>query len=209
MKVKPIFIYLGVFLVFIAAVIFFSNTVKESDNTKRVDPHAQMPEDDIHSGMKSQSDSDLPSKSNVMDEVALRLKELRAAVDKSPKDTLKIREYADMLTMAHKLDEALEYYNKILSADPKRIDILLQLTFVHFNKGDLDKAMKYNNNVLGIDKNNLIGNYNLGAIYFAKGETKKALSIWKELSEKYPKTEVGHIAQQAVKHIEQMPQQTK
>jgi tetratricopeptide (TPR) repeat protein len=208
MKVKPVFVYLGVFIVFIAAVIFFSNTTKNSNTPSAINPQAKMPDDDIHGKMKSQGNGDSPNKSNVMKEAVDKINNLKAGVEKNPNDTLKAREYADVL-IAHKPDEAIKLYERILKADPKRVDILLQLTFVYFNQGNIDKAEEYNSKVLMIDKNNLFAQYNLGGLAQARGNDKKAASIWQELAKKYPQTEIGRMAGEVAKQVGQKTSSTK
>lgn len=202
MKLKPIYIYLTIFVVFIISIVLFSNSTKKSNLTDNQQMNGQMPEDDVHKNLKSQGNGDAPSASNVMKEAIERMNKLKEEVNKNPNDTLKLREYADMLTLAHKPDEAIEYYSKILKFDPKRIDVLLQLTYVYFNKGDLDKALEYTNKALQVDKNNLIANYNLGAVLNAKGDKRQAIIIWKNLAQKYPNTDVGHIAKESAKQLE-------
>jgi tetratricopeptide (TPR) repeat protein len=127
---------------------------------------------------------------------------LKIAVEKNPNDTTKVREYADMLAV-HNSEEAIKLYERIIKVDPKRVDILLQLTFTYYNTGNLDKATEYNNKVLSVDKNNLYAQYNMGGLAQAKGDNKKAIAIWKDIAKKYPNTEVAHIAEQAAKQLEQ------
>lgn len=196
MKIKPLYIYLIVFVAFIIAIIIFSNY----NSTDKVTASANMPEDDIHKGMMS--DEQNPSKSNVMSSAKEQLEELRLAYEKNPNDTLHIREFADMLTMSHQYERAIELYTKILSVDPKRIDAHLQLTFVHFNNGDLDKAAESTNKILAINKDHQIANYNSGAIEAAKGNNNKAKEIWQSLMKKYPNSEIAHIAEQSLKQLE-------
>lgn len=106
-----------------------------------------------------------------------------------------------MLTMAHQTSTAIELYEKLLKVDSKRIDALLQLTFLHFNEGKLDIAEEYTNRILKIDNNHQIGTYNLGAIAATKGDNKKAKTIWEGLVKKFPKTEIAHIAEESLKHL--------
>jgi len=204
MKVKPIYIYLGVFVVFVIALIYFSNKAKESV-TSNTQINPEMPEDDMHGKMNPHNKDEMPSKSNVMKEAVERMNALKTEVDKKPNDTMKVREYADMLTFAHKMDEALVLYEKLLRIDPKRVDVLLQLTFIHFNKGDFVKAEDCTNKILQFDNNSLVAKYNLGAIYQAKGDSKRAKEIWQDLARRYPQTEVGKTAEQSLKQIEQQP----
>lgn len=208
MKVRPIFIYLGVFIVFVMAVVFFSKTTQRSNSASEINTQAQMPNDDIHSKMKSQGNGDMPSKSNVMQDAIEKINSLKVAVEKNPNDTASVREYADVL-LAHKPDEAIKLYEKVLKADPRRTDILLQLTFVYFNQGDVKKADEYNTKVLTIDDNNLIAKFNVGGLAQAKGDEKKARAVWQDLVNKYPQTEVGKLAANIIKQLDQKPVQMK
>ncbi|TSA30351.1 MAG: hypothetical protein D4R68_00915 [Ignavibacteriales bacterium] len=203
MKIKPIYIYLAVFVIFIAAVLFFSNAAKNSNTARELNPNAQIPSDDVHKGMAQQGNGDMPSKSNVMKEAVEKMNALKAAVEKNPNDTLKVREYAEMV-QAHDPDEAIKLYENILKVGPKRIDLILELTFLYFSKGDLKKAEEYNNKVLNLDKTNMIANYNLGGLAQAKGDFQKAKSIWLDLAKKYPNTQIGHMAGELAKQLDQM-----
>jgi len=201
MKFKPIYVYAGVIVVFILAIVFFSDITKKGNTQATVSEGAQMPDDDIHGGMRSRGNGGMPGKDNVMQEMLEKMNALKLAVEKNPNDTAKVREYAD-LQMTHNPEESIKLYERILKIDPKRIDILLQLTFTHYNIGDVDKAVEYNNKVLSIDRNNLFAQYNVGGLAQVKGDNKKAIAIWKELARKNPNTEVAHIAEQAAKQLE-------
>lgn len=201
MKFKPIYVYLGVIVVFIVAIVFFSGITKKSNNTVSFNEGAQMPDDDVHGSMRSRGNGEMPGKENVMQEMKEKMNALKMAIEKNPNDTTKVREYAD-LQIAHNPEEAIKLYERILKIDSKRTDILLQMTFTYYNIGDIDKSIEYNNKVLSIDKNNLFAQYNVGGLAQAKGDNKKAISIWKEIVKKYPKTEVAHIAEQAAKQLE-------
>jgi tetratricopeptide (TPR) repeat protein len=201
MKVKPIYIYLGVFVIFVAALIYFSNTANKSNQAKAIDPNSQMPNDDVHKGMGTQKE-EAPSKSNLREEALAKMESVKKEYEKNPNDTLKIREYADMMA-PHKPNEAIPLYEKILKQDPKRKDILYQLTFMCSQMGALQQAEDYNNKILSMDKNDPIANYNLAGIYQAKGDTKKAKVIWQDIAKKYPNTDLGHMADGLVKQLDQ------
>ena len=200
MKLKPIYIYLGAFVVFVVALIIFSQVAKDSGTAQPLSSNAQAPNDDIHSGMRSREGGG-PSKNDVMKDAVDKMNQLKAEVESNPGDTAKVRLLADMLS-AHEPDQAISYYEKILKVDSKRTDILLQLTFSYYHKGDLKKAVEYNNKVLAIDKNNLYALYNSGGLAQAGGDNQKAIKIWKDIAAKYPKSEVGHIALEASKQLE-------
>lgn len=195
MKVKPIYIYLVIFVAFVIGVIIFSSTGgSEKEATDK------MPDDAIHQGIPGNDDN--PSQSNVMESAKKKLEELKIAYEKNPGDTLKAREYADMLTMAHQSEKAIVIYQKILKVDSKRIDAMVQLTFLFYNKGDLDKAEEYTNMVLKIDKNHQLGLFNLGAVAQAKGDNAKAKKIWQDVVKRFPKSEVARIAEESLKQLE-------
>ncbi|PKL81574.1 MAG: hypothetical protein CVV24_14540 [Ignavibacteriae bacterium HGW-Ignavibacteriae-3] len=201
MKLKPVYVYLGVFILFIAAVVYFSSTTKNSNKSVDINSQAQMPDDDIHGKMKSQGNGDMPSRENLMAGAVEKINNLKSDYEKNPNDTLKIRSYADVL-IAHKPEEALKLYEKILKVDPKRIDILLQMTYMTFNQGDVKKAEEFNNRALTLDPNNLIARFNTAGLAQANGDEKKAKLIWKELAAKNSDTEVGRIASELLKQMD-------
>ncbi len=208
MKIKPLYIYLGIFVVFVAAVIFFSRTTKQSNPNMNSNSAAQMPDDDVHGKMKSQGNGDSPSKSNLMADAAEKINKIKSEYEKNPNDTSKVFKYAEVL-IGHNPDEAIKLYEKILKVGPKRIDVLLQLTYVSFNMGDVKKAEEYNSKVLSIEPNNLIAKFNVGGLAQAKGDENKAKAVWQELSSKYPQTEVGKIATELIKQMSQPAAKTK
>jgi tetratricopeptide (TPR) repeat protein len=202
MKIKPLYIYLILFVAFIVGIIIFSNYGSTSGSQTEISQ--QLPDDDIHRGMGG--DGEMPSGSNVTSDARQRLEEYKSKYEKNPNDTLNAREFADLLKMAHQQEKAIEIYERILEKDSKRIDILLELTFLYFNLGNLDKAENYTNNILKIDKDHQLGNYNSGAIAASKGDKAKARSIWQGLVKKYPNSEIGQIAEQSIIQLEKTNQ---
>lgn len=201
MKIKPLYIYLILFASFVIGVIVFTNISSSNSNDNKTNT---IPDDEIHRGMGS--DGEMPSGTNVMEDARKKLEELKLSYEKNPDDTLKIKEYAEMLKFAHQTDKSIELYEKILKKDPNRIDVLLELTFLYFNNGNLDKAEEFTNNILKIDKDHQIGTYNLGAIAASRGDNAKAKSIWQGLAKKYPNSEIALIAQQSIMELEKANQ---
>jgi tetratricopeptide (TPR) repeat protein len=201
MKIKPLYIYLILFASFVIGVIVFTNISSSSSNDNKIN---KIPDDEIHRGMGS--DGEMPSGTNVMEDARKKLEELKLSYEKNPDDTLKIKEYAEMLKFAHQTDKSIELYEKILKKDPNRIDVLLELTFLYFNNGNLDKAEEFTNTILKIDKDHQIGTYNLGAIAASRGDNAKAKSIWQGLVKKYTNTEIALIAQQSIMELEKANQ---
>lgn len=202
MKIKPIYIYLIAFAAFIISVVIFSSRAQDS-NINKQNPHGEMPNDEIHKGI-SKNITDMPSKSNVTKEAIEKLNQLKNEYEKNPNDTLKTRRYADMLVLSHQADKAIELYEKILKVDPKRIDLMLHLTFLYFNKGELDRAEDYTNRVMNINKNFPLAMYNMGVVSMMKGNSQKAKFYWNELIKKEPESKLAQNAKEMLKSLEKM-----
>ena len=194
MKIKPLYIYLGVFIAFIAAFIIFSGDGSKSSVTEP--STSQMPNDDIHKGIGTDGN---PSSSNVNEATKKKFEALKAAYESNPSDTANAKQYADWLSMAHNPDKALEIYENILKVGPKRTDIMLEMTFLYFNRSDMDKAESITKKILQIDPKNRFAEYNLGAIAGEKGDKAKAKEIWQRVIKKYPNTEVAGYSAEGIK----------
>ncbi len=196
MKFKPLYAYLGLVVTLIVLLVVF--TQKNNSNSTADVSNQELPNDDIHKGLKNGGS---PNRSNVSADIIRKMEELKKSVEENPNDTLKLKEYADFLTEAHKPDEAVKYYQKILKVNPKRTDILFSLAFIYYNKQDYDKSGELTNQILSYDKNNVLALYNLGAIAATKGDNEKAREVWNELIEKYPNSEAAKAAQQSLNSL--------
>jgi len=189
MKFKPLYFYGAVFLtVVIILIIVSQQTGTENTQPEEISTKQNLPDDDIHNPFKSDG---APNKDNVSQGFLHKLEMLKKAIDANPQDTTKMREYADLLSAAHKQKEAIEYYKKILSIDPKRTDILFSLSFIYYSLGEFDKAEELTQKILVIKPNNLNAQYNLGAIAATRGDKEKAREIWEKIVKQYPNEEVG------------------
>ena len=200
MKIKSLYIY-GVAIILVIAIILITSTDKTEINNEIInDPNAAIPQDDNHKGLSNNKGSG-PSKSDVKPEFWENLDKIGQEVEANPKDTLKLRKYAELLSMAHQTDKALEQYEKILNMDPKRVDILLSEGLLYFNEGKYDKAEEVTNRVLKIDKNHREAEFNLGVIAASQGEKEEARKIWTKLVENNPGTEAAQFAEEALKKL--------
>ncbi len=202
MKIKPLYIYGTVFIA-IAVILFI---LIQQDNTPQVNnapadiANKEMPKDDIHKGLGGINEQ-APSSSNVSEQVKHEMEMLKKDADATPPDTLKMRKYADFIAAAHKQDEAITYYKKILKIDPKRLDILFSISYVYYLKHDYDSAEKYVNQILSRDKKNAQALYNLGAIAATKGNKQKAKDIWTKLIKDNPNNQVAKLAQSSLQQL--------
>jgi tetratricopeptide (TPR) repeat protein len=196
MKLKPLYIYIGVFVIaLIALVLFDSKNQPEISDLKSSSD--QMPNDEIHKGIEGKT----PSAGNVSESFKQKMNDLKEQVEANPNDTAKVKEYADLLSASHKPDEAIEQFESILAKDGKRIDILLPLVYLYFTKQNIPKAEEYTKRVLAINPNHAQAHYNLGALEATKGNSDKAKEIWEMIVKKYPNTEAAHIAEQSLKQL--------
>lgn len=199
MKFKLAYLYFVLAIGVIVTLFILSgkNTGNAPDNTVT---NEQIPDDDVHKGMQEPTKGN-PSKGNVNADVYQKMAELKKEADANPKDTSKIKTYADFMTAAHKPEDALPYYEKILKVDPKRVDILFDLAMINYNHQDFDKAEDYTQRILKNDKNNTQAMYNLGAIAASKGEKERAKEIWNKLVSDYPNEEVTKLARSSLEKL--------
>jgi tetratricopeptide (TPR) repeat protein len=197
-NIKPIYIY-GAGII-IAALVFILLSQKDASDAAKNSSDAankQMPNDAIHKGLGGKQ----PGKDNVMEEVKQHLAMLKKAVDESPNDTVKIKQYAEFLAAAHNQDEALIYYNKILNVNPKRLDVLFSIAYIHYMKQEFPEAEKYLGKIISYDKNNVQAYYNLGAVAASKGDKVKAKEIWTKLIKDFPKGQITELAKKSMNEI--------
>ena len=197
MKFKPIYLY-GIVAVAVVVILFVfsqSNSLKEKTNVDIT--NQEMPTDEIHKKLNNGVMQN-PSISNVSEEVKHKIDVMKKYVDANPSDTLKIREYADFLAAAHKPDEALMYYQKIIDKDKKRRDIYFSLTFIYYTKGDLVKAEEISYQMLKLFPGDPMVNYNIGAIEATKGNKDKAREIWTKLIQDNPDDPTSELAKNSL-----------
>jgi tetratricopeptide (TPR) repeat protein len=191
--------YPAFFLILLVGVVLVTQFEKEKTKTPLSSVQdKQMPMDDVH---KNMGNADAPTRANVNENFRKQLENLKQKIEVNPKDTLALREYADLLNEGHKPLEAIQYYEKILSFNPKRTDVLFNLSIIYFNNKDLNKAEEFTNRILSFDKNNDQAHYNIGAISAAKGDREKARTIWEDLIKKYPGSPTAILAASSLERL--------
>jgi len=198
MNIKPLYLYGGIAVVAIAFLIFF--TTKEDNEIPVNINQKEMPEDDIHKGLENPVQNP-PGKENVSGEIKHQMEKLKEEVEANPGDTLKVREYADLLAAAHRSEEAVIYYYTILNINPRRTDILNKLAFIYFTKNDFGKASDLISKILLYEPDNTEAMYNLGAIAATSGNKTEAKEKWEELIKKYPNSDESKLAENSLKKL--------
>jgi tetratricopeptide (TPR) repeat protein len=199
MKFKPIYLY-G--LVIIIAVVTLIIVIQSSDEGTKTDnmTNKQMPDDNVHKNL-GHGMMQNPSGANVSEEVKQKLDSMKKEVELNPTDTVKIREYADLLAAAHRPDEAISYYERIIEKDKTRKDIYFAITFVYYNQKDLVKAEEVTREMSRLFPDDAMVNYNLGAIEATKGNKEKAREIWNKLIKDYPNDKTSELAKNSLNRL--------
>jgi len=181
MKFKSLYLYLAVG---VAVVVFFVTTLvfqnAQKNNEASAGSNKEIPAENIN-GFQGERG---PSGENVSPEFEQKLNELKSEADKSPGDTARLRAYADFIGAAHRTDEAIEVYEKILKIYPRRSDIRMIVASLYYSKQDFTKSEICLNSVLSYEKNNYQAMFNLGVIAAVKGNNDKAKKIWEDLLKK-------------------------
>jgi tetratricopeptide (TPR) repeat protein len=201
MKFKPIYLY-GL-LIATAVVVLFIISQQNSNGTRTtgLNQSQNIPDDEVHQQLNNQG-SNRPSKENISESYKQKLAELKTAVEKNPEDTLAIREFADFLAASHKMDEAINYYEKILTKDNKRTDIYFSLSLIYYRKNDFLKAEDQNKKVLTYDLQNQMALYNIGAIAATQGDLNKAKNFWDQVLKINPQSETGKLAAESLEKLQ-------
>ena len=199
MKFKPIYLYGLVAAIAIITLIIVSQTTGDEKVVGDIS-NKEMPMDDVHKNL-NKGMMDNPTGANVSEEVKHKLDVMKKDVDANPNDTLNIREYADFLAAAHKPDDAIVYYQKILDKDKKRKDVYFALTFVYYNQKNLVKAEEVTRVMYNLFPNDPMVNYNLGAIEATKGNKDKAREIWNNLVKNHPNDKTSELAKNSLNKL--------
>lgn len=199
MKFKPLYFYSIIAVAVLIILLIFSRS-DNSTGTMNVnnESNQNIPNDEIHNQLNK---GDVPGKDNVSESFKHRMEMLKKAVDENPGDTLKLLEYANLLASAHMQRQSVEYYQKILSIDPNRTDVLFALSFVYYTLGEFTNAEEQTSRILTIDPENINALYNLGAISASMGDKEKAKEIWQKLADKYPDKDVGIKASNSIRKL--------
>jgi len=196
MKLKPIYLYGSVVVIAIITLVIVTLT-NQNEKTDVNITNKEMPMDDVHKNL-NKGMMDNPTSANVSEEVKHKLDVMKKDIDAHPNDTLKIREYADFLAAAHRPDEAIIYYQKVLDKDKNRKDIYFAITFVYYNQKNLVKAEEVTQKMYSLFPNDPMVSYNLGAIEATKGNKEKAREIWTKLIKDHPTDKTSELAKNSL-----------
>ena len=199
MKFKPIYLY-GLLAVVVVVILIIVSQTSKNEKVNVDITNKQMPMDEVHKNLNN-GIVENPTGSNVSEEVKHKLDVMKKEVESNPKDTLKLREYADFLAAAHRPEEALIYYQKILDKDKNRKDIYFEMTFIYYSQGNLIKAEEVTMQMLKLFPDDPMVNYNIGAIAATKGKKEKAREIWNKIIKEHPTDKTSELAKNSLNKL--------
>ncbi len=198
MKTKALYIYAGAIVIVLISILLFSQKTSDTLTEKEATENQKMPDDEIHNPHKGM---DMPSAENIRPDFMDRYKELKEIYAANPGDTASAREFASMLSQAHKKGQAIEIYLGILKINPERTDILMALAYEYYETKQLDNAEFTTMRILELNSSNTQALYNLGSIAIARGDTSKAMNIWQDLKRDYPASEAAEFAENSLSKL--------
>lgn len=191
MKTKAIYIYSGAIIIIILAIFLISQQPEESGVQDEIAENKEMPDDGVHN---PHNGMDIPNAQNIRPDFMERFNELKGITESNPEDTASAREYASMLSQAHRKGQAIEMYLKILKQDPERTDLLMALAYEYYETQQLENAEDVTNRIIDLNPDNSQAQYNLGSIAIARGDTSRARLVWEKLINNYPDSEAADVA---------------
>ncbi|MGE5410413.1 MAG: tetratricopeptide repeat protein [Clostridiales bacterium] len=120
-----------------------------------------------------------------------KINDLESAVKK---DTTN---YSSILELAHRLNDsgfyerAIPYYRMYLRANPKNVDVLVDLGVCFFELKQFDNAKAVMRKGWSINPRHQIANFNLGIVNFSAGQLDSAKIWWRRAIEIDPNSEIG------------------
>jgi tetratricopeptide (TPR) repeat protein len=202
-KLKPIYIYLIIIAVALITII----SISSSDEVNTTADLGNTPNDEVHNSIMQQGGE--PNGSNVNSEIFDRMKKYEEQITQNPSDTTTMKEYAELLFAAHKQEKAVELYEKILSADPNRIDILKMLSIIEFNNGNFIAAKAKIETILKLNPKDAEALYNMGVVETKVGDIQAARIQWENLLKFHPNTKMSDMAKESLARLAENNPQNK
>jgi tetratricopeptide (TPR) repeat protein len=191
---KKLYFMIAGLIVVVVVVIYLIPTSKKTEQAENGLPpgHPDM------SQMKG-DDKGGPNKNNVRQDFLQELSDLKAKVDaQKASDTTDVWKLARLLADAHKTDQSIAYFERVVKAAPRNTDVLLDMSVALFNLGKKNDALDATRKIMKIDPKNTIAMYNYGAILAEMGKNEEAKKAWQKLIDKFPASADAGRAKEAM-----------
>lgn len=122
------------------------------------------------------------------------LAQIKAEVEKDPKNVEQRVLLGNILYDAGKFGEAIPYYEQALKLDPKNADVMVDLGVSYRNVHRYDDALKYFQDALKAQPDKKQALFNIAIVYgIDKNDKAKGLEALKRFQEKYPDEPAGKM----------------
>lgn len=144
-----------------------------------------------------------PTGATIVPVDAAKVTELEGKVKANAKDTVAMRDLANIYFQAGEFANAATWTEKVVALEPENTDARLALGAATFNDGDAAAAEKQWREVLRLDPKNAEAHYDLGFLYLGQNppQVEKAEAEWAKVSELAPGSD---LAKTADAHLERL-----
>jgi len=137
-------------------------------------------------------------------------KPLLAQLNTTPNDPALLAKIGNIYYDTQQFQEAVNYYDRSLKADPKSSDVRTDRATAYFYLGDADRAINELENIVKTDPKHGQTMYNLGMIKWqAKGDVNGAVQSWEQLLKAVPnypeRAKVEQLIARAKEHTKIAP----
>ncbi len=120
-----------------------------------------------------------------------KISELKAIVERNPKDLDNLISLANLLHDSDLPAEAIIYYKKYLELNNKNADAMVDMAICYFNLGDNETAKKQINEAIKISPQHQKAYFNLGVIYLNEGNVKESNNYFQKCFDINPLSPTG------------------
>ncbi len=132
--------------------------------------------------------------------------QIKAMLEENPNGVEENIHMGNFLFDHERYSEAMEYYQKALSLDPRNTAVIVDLGVCYFNLGQFDEAEAQFKKALEIDDKQPNALYNLGVVYAQRGDMDAMMNVWHKLIEVAPNSGPAQTAKQMIEQVQQSMQ---
>jgi tetratricopeptide (TPR) repeat protein len=127
-------------------------------------------------------------------EIQKGISEYASLVQEHPDDVKLRKNYAELLILTNRLDDAEKVNNEILKGNAKDVEGLIHKGQILLRRGRASEAAPVFEGALSIESDNAVARYNLGEAYRQLGNTERAEREWRETIRIRPGMSAAHEA---------------
>ena len=129
---------------------------------------------------------------------------LLEALKKNPRNAKLLAEVAALYAGTHQFKDAVTYYGKALTVDPRNVTTRTELASSLYYSGDADGALRELQKVLKYDPNDVNALFNIGMIrYKGKDDAAGAVTAWQQLLNTHPDLDRKPAVEQMIAEAQQ------